>query len=76
MNSENPGLEKLRSTSNPRKISGSANLDFFSGLAPGFFFKFIVQTQLFLGWRPGKKSRFAAPEIFLGFEINLDFLRP
>jgi hypothetical protein len=34
---ENQGLEKSRSISNPRKISGSANLDFFSGLAPGFF---------------------------------------
>ena len=30
--SENQGLEKLRSVSNPRKISGPANLDFFSGL--------------------------------------------
>ena len=29
---ENQGLEKSRSISNPRKISGSANLDIFSGL--------------------------------------------
>ena len=30
--SENQGLEKLRSVSNLRKISGPAHLDFFSGL--------------------------------------------
>ena len=30
--SENPGLQKLRSVSNSRKISGPANLDFFLGL--------------------------------------------
>ena len=30
--SENQGLEKLRSVSNLRKISGPANLDFFLGL--------------------------------------------
>ena len=28
------------------------------------------------GSKPEKKSRFAEPEIFLGFEINLDFSRP
>ena len=28
------------------------------------------------GAKPEKKSRFAEPEIFLGFEINLDFSRP
>ena len=32
--SENQGLEKSRSISDPRKISGSANLDFFPGLLP------------------------------------------
>ena len=32
--SENQGLEKSRSISNPRKISGPTNLDFFSGLHP------------------------------------------
>ena len=32
--SENQGLEKSQSFSNPRKISGSANLDFFPGLHP------------------------------------------
>ena len=30
--SENQGLEKLRSASHLRKISGPANLDFFQGL--------------------------------------------
>jgi hypothetical protein len=32
--SENQNLEKSRSISNPRKITGSANLEFFSGLQP------------------------------------------
>jgi hypothetical protein len=40
---ENQGLEKSRSISNPRKISGSANPDFFSGLHPekklGLYYK-------------------------------------
>ena len=31
------GLEKSRSVSNLRKISGPANLDFFINLQPGFF---------------------------------------
>ena len=35
--SENLGLEKLRSVSNLRKISGPAHLDFFFSLPPGFF---------------------------------------
>ena len=32
--SKNQGLEKSRFISNPRKNSGSANLDFFPGLQP------------------------------------------
>jgi hypothetical protein len=32
--SENQGLKITRSISNPRKISGYANLGFFSGLYP------------------------------------------
>ena len=63
--SENLGLEKSRSLSNPRKISVSANLDFFPGLAPGFF----QGGDL-------KKISFAESEIFLGFETDLDFSRP
>ena len=46
--SENQGLEKSRSILNPRKISGSANLDFFSGLETGFF----------SGLKPGKNQDF------------------
>ena len=53
--SENQGLEKSRSVSNPRNNSGSA---------------FFQDGDL------EKKSRFAEPEIFLGFEIDLDFSRP
>ena len=41
--SENQGLEKSRSASNLRKISGPANLDFFLGLhlkkAIGLYYK-------------------------------------
>jgi hypothetical protein len=39
--SENQGLEKSRSISNLRKISGSANLNFFR-LGTLIFFRFIV----------------------------------
>jgi hypothetical protein len=54
--SENQGLEKLRSVSNPRKISGSANLDFCSGLAPGFFQIYSIKPAFFLGGHLEKKS--------------------
>ena len=40
--SENPGLEKLRSISNLRKISGLTHLDFFSVCSLDFFFRFMV----------------------------------
>ena len=65
--SESQGFEKSRPVSNPRKISGSAILDLFSGLAPGSFQVYSI------GWRP---ERFAEPEIFLVFEIDLDFSIP
>ena len=66
MISENQGLEKSRSISNPGIFfSGSANLD--------FFFRLIVSAQFFFsGWRPGKKIK---PEVSLGYEGDLDFLR-
>ena len=75
LTSENLGLEKSSSTSNPRKFSGSANLDFFPGLhleKSGL----ILQTWKKSRCQTLKKSRFAEPEIFLGFEIDLDFSRP
>ena len=75
--SENQGLEKSRSIPNRRKILGSANLDFFSGLAPGFFQVYRINPAFFQGRDlKKKKSRFAEPEIFQGFEIDLDFSRP
>jgi hypothetical protein len=41
LTSENQGLEKSRSVSNPRKISGPAPLDFFSRFAgPEIFLMF------------------------------------
>ena len=51
--------------SDPRKISGSANLDFFPGLLPEKSWVYTINLK--------KKSRFAEPEIFLGLEIDLDF---
>ena len=45
--SENQSLEKSRSISNPRKISGSANLDFFQ-VWHLIFFRFIVWQYRFL----------------------------
>ena len=74
--SENQGLEKLRSVSNLRKISGPAHLDFFSVCHLYFFQVYGINLAFFSRWRPRKKSRFAGPEIFLRFEADLDFSRP
>ena len=63
--SENQGLEKLRSVSNLRKISGPAHLDFFSVCHLDLWYK----SSFFF------KSRFAGPENFLRFEADLDFSR-
>ena len=88
--SENQGLEKLRSVSNLRKISGPAHLIFFS-VHLSFFFQFV--TWIFSGlwyksekkfrWQTEKKLRCtekkfrcAGPEIFLRFETDLNFSRP
>ena len=46
--SENQGLEKSRSASNLRKISGPANLDFFQGLH--------LEKKLGLYYKPEKKT--------------------
>ena len=69
--SENQDLEKSRSASNLRKISGPAHLDFFQ-FVTWIFFRF----SFFSRCRPRKKSRFAGPEIFLRFEADLHFSRP
>ena len=73
---ENQGLEKSRSISTPRKISGSANLDFFPSLHPKKTWDYTINLKKNPGAKPEKKSRFAEPEIFLGFEIDLDFSKP
>ena len=66
--SEIPGLQESRSVfSNRRKISGPANLDFFQ--------VYSINLAFFSRWRPRKKSRFAGPEIFLRFEVDLEFSR-
>ena len=70
--SENHGLEKSRSASNLRKISGPANLDFFSVCHLDFFQVYGINL-VFFRWRPRKKSTFAG---FLRFEADLDFSRP
>ena len=75
--SENQGLEKSRSASNHRKISGPANLDFVSVCHLDFFQVYgIYKSSFFSRWRPRKKSMFAGPEMFLRFEADLDFSRP
>jgi hypothetical protein len=61
--SENQGLEKLRSVSNLRKISGTAYLDFFSVCHLDFFQVYGINLAFSFRWRPRKKSRFAGPEI-------------
>ena len=45
--SENQGLEKLRSVSNLRKISGHANLDFFSVFHLDFFSGLWYKSNFF-----------------------------
>ena len=69
---ENQGLEKLRSVSHLRKISGPAHLDLFSVCHLDFFQVYGIISR----WRPRKKSRFEGPEIFLRFTADLDFSRP
>ena len=74
--SENQGLEKLRSASNLRKISGPANLDFFLGLFLEKKLDLYHKPEKNPGDKLKKKSRCAGPEIFLRFEIDLNFSRP
>ena len=76
MISENQGLEKLRSVSNLRKISGPANLDFFLGLHLEKKLDLYHKPEKNPGDKLKKKSRFAGPENFLRFEADLDFSRP
>ena len=71
--SENQGLEKLRSVSNLRKISGTAYLDFFSVCHLDFFQVYGINLAFFCWWRPRKKSRFAGPEIFPRLKQTLIF---
>ena len=51
LTSENQGLEKLRSVSNPRKISGSANLNFLFQFVT-WIFSGLWQKSNFFRWRP------------------------
>ena len=81
--SENQDLEKSRSASNLRKISGPANLDFFLGLhlkkKLSLYYKSEknLVDKLKKKFRSAeKKFRCAGPEIFLRFETDLNFSRP
>ena len=88
--SENQGLEKLRSVSNLRKISGPAKLNFFSvhlrfffSLSPGFLLDLWYKSERNSGDKLKKKLRctekkfsFSGPEIFLRFETELNLSRP
>ena len=49
--SENQGLEKSRSVSNIRKISGPAHLDFFSVCRLDFFQVYGINLAFFSRWR-------------------------
>ena len=60
--SENQGFEKSRSASTLRKISGPANLDFFSVCHLIFFQICSINLIFFSSYRPRKKYRFAGPE--------------
>ena len=64
MISENQGLEKLRSVPN-------LHTWIFFSLSP-----YGTDLALTLGGDLEKKSRFAGPDIFLRFEVDLDFSRP
>ena len=87
--SENEGLEKLRSASNLRKISGPAQLSFFSVHLNFFSVCHLIFFQIYTinlkksRWQTEKKLRCtekkfrcAGPEIFLRFETDLNFSRP
>ena len=87
--SENQGLEKLRSILNLRKISGPAELIFFSVHLNFFsvchlnFFQIYTINLKKSRWQTEKKLRCtekkfrsAGPEIFLRFETDLNFSRP
>ena len=81
--SENEGLEKLRSVSNLRKISGPAELNFFSVHLSffsvchlNFFQIYGINFEKNSGDKLKKKFRCAGTEIFLRFEADLNFSRP
>ena len=73
MISENQGLEKSRSTSNLRKISGPALLDFFSVCHLDFFQVYGINHTFILG---GDLKKSPGPGFFLRFEADFDFSRP
>ena len=74
--SENHGLQKSRSDSNLRKISGPANRDFFLGLHLEKKLDLYHTPEKNPGDKLKKKSMCAGPEIFLRFETDLNFSRP
>ena len=84
--SENQGLEKLRSVSNLRKISGPAQLNFFQytwfffSLSPEFFSDLYHKPEKIqeTNWKKqlrctGKKIRCGGPELFLRLITDLNF---
>ena len=72
---ENLGLEKSRSASNLRNISGPGNLNFFSRSPPKNKARFIYHKS---EKNPGAKlkKKNPGPDKFLRFEADLDFSRP
>ena len=75
LESKNQGLEKLRSTSDLRKISGPVHLNFFS-VNLSFFSVCHLNFFHVYGINLKKKLRCAGPEIFLRFETDLYLSRP
>ena len=52
------------------------SLIFFQVWHLDFFQVYSINPAFFQGGDLEKKSRFAEPELFLGFELDLDFSRP
>ena len=71
--SENKGLEKLRSVSNLRKISGPAHLDFFSVCHLDFFQVYGINLAFFLGGDLEKNPGLQDLKFFQGLKLTVIF---
>ena len=69
--SENPGLQKSKYVSNRRKISGPANLDFFSVCHLDFFQVYSINLAFFLGRDLEKSPGLQDLKFFFGLKQTL-----